>query len=204
MNTKLLKQSEINVAAELLKKGEVVAFPTETVFGLGVIFDNENAYHKLVEAKQRPPKQPFTLMLAFVREIEQYIDVDYKTKKIIEKFMPGPLTIIAPIKRKMSHDITLGTNYIGIRVSNLFFVSNLISLVGKPLLVPSANVHGEPPCISSSEVIKVFDNKISAVIDGVSLSQIPSTIIKVNGKIELIREGAIPFKEILKTSEGSI
>ena len=204
MKTKILKQSEINIAAELLKQGEVVAFPTETVFGLGVIFDDVVAYQKLVEAKQRPPKQPFTMMLAFERDIEQYIHDNEKIIKIIKNFMPGPLTIIAPIKKKLTHDITLGTGYIGIRVSDSVLVSNLISLVGKPLLVPSANIHGEAVCVNSSEVLKVFNGKISAVIEGASLSQIPSTIIKVDDKIELIREGTNPFKDILKVSEGNI
>ena len=204
MKTKILKQSEINIAAELLKQGEVVAFPTETVFGLGVIFDDVVAYQKLVEAKQRPPKQPFTMMLAFERDIEQYIHVNEKIIKIIKNFMPGPLTIIAPIKKKLTHDITLGTGYIGIRVSDSVLVSNLISLVGKPLLVPSANIHGEAVCVNSSEVLKVFNGKISAVIEVASLSQIPSTIIKVDDKIELIREGTNPFKDILKVSEGNI
>jgi L-threonylcarbamoyladenylate synthase len=198
MKTKILKQTDLDEATKMLQNGEVIAFPTETVFGLGVIFDNPNAYQKLVDVKKRPPLQPFTLMCSEPSDIEKYVDVTPKLKKIIDKYMPGPLTIIAPLKTKLPLDVTLGTGFIGIRISDLDLIKNLIKKVGKPLLVPSANPHGATPALTLEETINYFDGQIAGVIEGNVHTAKPSTIIKVNGKIELIREGPIPFNEILE------
>lgn len=197
MKTKIIKQNELDLAAKMLQNGEVIAFPTETVFGLGVVFDNPTAYQKLVEVKRRPPLQPFTLMCAEPADIQKYVDVTPTLRKIIDKYMPGPLTIIAPLKTKLPLDITLGTGFIGIRISDLDMIKNLIHKVGKPLLVPSANPHGEKPALTLEQTLNYFDGEIAGVIEGNVHTAKPSTIIKVNGKIELIREGPIPFNEII-------
>ena len=94
MKTLILKEHQLKLASQALQQGEVIAFPTETVFGLGVIFDNYDAYLKLVEVKRRPPTQPFTLMCGSVDDIEKYAVIDDKTRLIINNYMPGQLTII--------------------------------------------------------------------------------------------------------------
>lgn len=197
MKTQLITTQQLAKAVDALRKGEVIAFPTETVFGLGVIFDEEKAYQKLVEVKRRPPTQPFTLMCGRIEDIENYAYLDEKTKKIVETFMPGPLTIIVRVKDDVPPFVTLGTGFIGIRVSESTMVQNLIQSVGKPLLVPSANKHGEIPATTSAMALEAFNGEIPFVIEGKSESNIPSTIIKIDGKIELIREGGIPFDRIL-------
>lgn len=197
MKTQLITTKQLAKAVDALRKGEVIAFPTETVFGLGVIFDEEKAYHKLVEVKRRPPTQPFTLMCGRVEDIEKYAYLDEKTKRIVATFMPGPLTIIVRVKDDVPPFVTLGTGFIGIRVSESTMVQHLIQSVGKPLLVPSANKHGEIPATTSAMALEAFNGEIPFVIEGKSESNIPSTIIKIDGKIELIREGGIPFDRIL-------
>lgn len=197
MKTQLITTQQLAKAVDALRKGEVIAFPTETVFGLGVIFDEEKAYQKLVEVKRRPPTQPFTLMCGRIEDIENYAYLDEKTKKIVETFMPGPLTIIVRVKDDVPPFVTLGTGFIGIRVSESTMVQHLIQSVGKPLLVPSANKHGEIPATTSAMALEAFNGEIPFVIEGKSESNIPSTIIKIDGKIELIREGGIPFDRIL-------
>ena len=198
MKTQLITTKQLAKAVDALRKGEVIAFPTETVFGLGVIFDEEKAYQKLVEVKKRPPTQPFTLMCGRIEDIEKYAYLDAKTKKIVETFMPGPLTIIVRVKDDVPPFVTLGTGFIGIRVSESTMVQHLIQSVGKPLLVPSANKHGEIPATTSAMALEAFNGEIPFVIEGKSESNIPSTIIKIDGKIELIREGGIPFDRILE------
>lgn len=197
MKTQLITTQQLAKAVDALREGEVIAFPTETVFGLGVIFDEEKAYQKLVEVKRRPPTQPFTLMCGRVEDIEKYAYLDEKTKKIVTTFMPGPLTIIVRVKDDVPPFVTLGTGFIGIRVSESTMVQHLIQSVGKPLLVPSANKHGEIPATTSAMALEAFNGEIPIVIEGKSESNIPSTIIKIDGKIELIREGGIPFDRIL-------
>lgn len=198
MKTQLITTKQLAKAVDALRKGEVIAFPTETVFGLGVIFDEEKAYQKLVEVKRRPPTQPFTLMCGRIEDIEKYAYLDEKTKKIVATFMPGPLTIIVRVKDDVPPFVTLGTGFIGIRVSESTMVQHLIQSVGKPLLVPSANKHGEIPATTSAMALEAFNGEIPFVIEGKSESNIPSTIIKIDGKIELIREGGIPFDRILE------
>ena len=82
------------LAVEILKRGDVLAFPTETVFGLGVRYDKIGSFNKLVSIKRRPPDKPFTLMVGNKKMIYKFADVDKKAKKVIEKFMPGPITVL--------------------------------------------------------------------------------------------------------------
>lgn len=200
METKLIRQEDYLLAVEALQDGEVIAFPTETVYGLGVIFDKEQSYQKMVEVKRRPPTQPFTLMCGKVSDIEKYALIDDKTSRIIAAFMPGQLTIIVRVKDDVPSFVTLGTGFIGIRVSSSPLVQDLINKVGKPLLVPSANKHGETPALKGEEAYEIFKGEVPFVIDGSSISNIPSTIIKIDDKIELIREGNIPFTKIMEVA----
>jgi len=196
--TKILTEQQLSIAAQSLRSGEVIAFPTETVFGLGVVFDNETAYKKLVIIKERPPTQPFTLMCGDIDEIAKYAELDALSEKIIKQFMPGPLTIIVKVKADVPLFVTLNTRFIGIRVSESKLVQTLIRKVGRPLLVPSANKHGAQPALTSEQALNVFTGEIPYIIEGCSSSNIPSTIIKIDGKIELIRLGSIPFEKILE------
>lgn len=201
MKTKMIAANKLDEAISLLNNGEIVAFPTETVFGLGVIYDNEEAFNRLVNVKRRKPDSPFTLMVAHTKDINKYAEIDRKTQAIIDTFLPGELTLILKVKKDVPHFVTLGTPFIGIRVSASLLVANLISGLGKPLLVPSANKSGEKPALTVEEVKKTFDSEISGIILGETVTHIPSTIIKIDDKITLVREGAIPFRDILKIAE---
>lgn len=197
MKTKIINQKDIDIAASSLINEEVIAFPTETVFGLGVVFDSLIAYQKLVNVKNRPPSQPFTLMCSNVNQISEYALVDKQVETIIKKFMPGPLTLILKVKDNVPTHVTLNTGYIGIRISSLEYVRNLISLVGKPLLVPSANRHGDLPATDDKEALKYFNGLIPLIVKGNSISNVASTIIKIDKEITLIREGSISLEQIL-------
>lgn len=193
----LIKQNELNKAADLLKKGELVSFPTETVFGIGVVFDNEVAYKHLLEVKRRPPEKPFSLMISSKDDISKYAYVDNKTNKLINTFLPGQLTIILKAKENLPSWVVSKEGKIGIRVPDFMVANQLINLTGKPLLVPSANHAGDKPCCSSSEVLKVLDGEIAAVVEGESTSNVASTIVEITDKsINIIREGVISKEEI--------
>ncbi len=191
-------------SVELVKSGEVIAFPTETVYGLGVRYDSLVAFNRLVEIKNRPKNKAFTLMISSVNEIKKYAIVDKKIERICNKYMPGPLTVILKARSDVPAHAKSIDQTIGIRCPDLKKLRDFIDNVGVPLLVPSANKSGASPCKSAEEIINTFDNEISALIDEkVKKSDLPSTIIDLSelGKIKLIREGGIEFKELEETYE---
>ena len=204
MKTQIFTYKDISRAAAILLQGGIIAFPTETVYGLGVIYDSKASFERLVEVKRRRPDKPFTLMCAGVNDISDYAIVSEKTKTIINNFLPGPLTIILPIKPNLPDWVDLKTGSIGIRVSSLQSLQELLVKVGKPLLVPSANRADEKPALSGEEALAIFDGAIEGVIMGTVSGGEPSTIIEISASdvITLKRPGPISLEKILKTAEG--
>lgn len=195
---------DIDQIAALLHSGQVVAFPTETVYGLGVIFDSDEAFRRLVDAKHRPADKPFTLMCASVGDIEKVAITDKRIRNIVQKLMPGPLTIIVKAKTDLPVWVSLHTGKVGLRVSELPFVRDMIAKVGKPLLVPSANKSSEPPALSGEEAFKIFNGEIAAVVYGPLTGQVPSTIVDIGDTITLIRQGPISLEQVLSAAEGKL
>lgn len=203
---KILNQNQLDEASEFLKKGEVIAFPTETVYGLGVILDDEEAYKKLVTVKRRPPEKPFTLMLADPEQIREFAKLNSIAEKLISRFMPGQFTIIVDAKPGLPKWCVSEAGKIGIRIADYDLIRNLIRKTGKALLVPSANKSGETPGTTSDEVIEAFNNELAAVIEGKSVSNTPSTIVLVEDDCaRIIREGVVTKEDIEKViSEDKI
>ena len=199
---KKISQSKFKDAAKILQKGGLISFPTETVFGFGVVFDNEKSYKRLIEVKRRPPEQPFTLMCADKTDLDEYAEIDERARKLINAFMPGQFTIILKAKKGLPKWVVSKEGNVGIRVPDYPLVQNLIRATGKPLLVPSANKHGEPPLTKSKDVYEVFKDEVDAVIEGESISNIPSTIVMIGKDLKIIREGYITKQDILKVLEA--
>lgn len=198
---KILKQNQLNEAAKTLKEGGLIAFPTETVYGFGVIYDNKESYDRLIKVKRRPPEKPFTLMCADLEDINEYAEINDVAEKLIKAFMPGQFTIILKAKKSLPSWAISKEGNVGIRISSDEMVRELIRKVEKPLLVPSANRSGESPLNHDYEVKEKFENEIDALIEGSSTSTVPSTIVLVDKNITIIREGLITKKDILKVLE---
>jgi len=199
---KILNEKEVEEAAKILNKNGILAFPTETVFGLGIKATSYENYLKLVKVKNRHPDKPFTLMISKVSQVEKYLDVDEVSRRIIKNCMPGAITLILKAKKNIPEYIDHGTGFVGIRMPDNKLVLSLIDLVNEPLFVPSCNKADEVPCKNTEEVKKVFDSEIDACIDGSCFGGVPSTIIKEdNGEITLIRQGNITLEEIKKRIE---
>ncbi len=192
----MLEKSQYKKASKILQNGGLIAFPTETVYGLGVIFDNEQSYERLINVKRRPPEKPFTLMCGSLDDIKKYAYVNELAQKLIDAFMPGQFTIILKAKENLPRWVVSKEGNVGIRISDDKFVQNLIIETGKPLLVPSANRSGESPCHTSNEVKDSLGNDLDAIIIGESVSNIPSTIVFVDDSIHIIRLGEISESEI--------
>ena len=196
---KILKQNQLDEAAELLKKGEVIAFPTETVYGLGVVYDNKEAYDKLVKVKRRPPFKPFTLMLADVEDVEKYAELNDAAKAIVKNFMPGQITMITTAKPSLPKWCISEIGRVGVRIADYDLIRDLIRKTGKPLLVPSANRAGEEPGTTAQQVVDTFGDEFPAVVDGKTVSNLPSTVVMVEEQYtHVFREGAVKLEDIKK------
>ena len=186
-----------NKALEALNNHQVIAFPTETVFGLGVFYDDEKAYNLLNQVKNRREDKPYTMMLSDVKEISNYAFIRDKYLPIINKYMPGSLTLLVNAKSCVPAYVTHNTGVIGIRIPSNKEALDLLKFVKKPLLVPSANKADQKPALSADEVKTIFNDEIAVVIPGEISSGEPSTIIDITGdEIKLIRKGPIPLKEL--------
>lgn len=201
---KKLDVKNIDEAAKILAAGGLIAFPTETVFGFGVIYDNKESYDRLIKVKRRPPEKPFTLMLSDVEQINKYAEVNETAKLLIKNYMPGQFTIILKAKEGLPEYVISKEGNVGIRISNDENVRDLIRKTGKPLLVPSANKSGEPPLAKDKDVISIFENEIDAIIMGESNSKVPSTIVLIDSSVHVLREGVISKEEINKLIGGNL
>lgn len=189
---------QIRECASILKNGGVVSIPTETVFGLAVIYDDEKAYKKLNAIKNREDNKPYTLMIGSLEKISEYAYVNKDDQKIIDAFMPGSITLLLRAKESVPAYVTHGSGIIGIRMPSHPLALELLKEVGKPLLVPSANKSGQQPAKTYEEVKTIFSNELDYIIECPPSNGSPSTIVDLTKKEPLIiREGPISLEDIL-------
>lgn len=188
---------DIDQAASLLKTGEIVTFPTETVYGIGCIYNDEAAFKKLVDLKKRPPNKPFSMMADSLGTALSFLDVSPRVEAMLKHFLPGELTFLLKAKKDLPSFVTLGTNVLGLRVPDSQEVQALLSKVGAPCLVTSANISGKPTSKTFEELDPLFLED-TFVIRGTCVSLLPSTIIDLSKeKPLLIRQGKVSFDDIL-------
>jgi L-threonylcarbamoyladenylate synthase len=188
-------KEEIENIKKMILDGKIIICGTDTLYGLCANALDENAVKKVYEIKRRDLNKPISIFLKDKEDIEKYAYINDISKKIIDKFLPGPLTII--LKKKETIPDIVSKEYIGIRIPDSKIIREIATI---PLTATSANLSGEEPPTSVDEINEELKEKVHLIIDtGICKYKTPSTIIKiVNGNIELIREGAIPFKEIKK------
>ena len=206
--TKVLKINQqhpeeeiIDKAVEVFNQGGVVCFPTETVYGLGVKISDKLALKKLFLIKGRKKDSPFPIFLKSAEEVADFADnINSFAKKLMDRFWPGPLTLIFKSKLKNLSPYLLKHNKIGIRVSSSVLAQRLVQEIGEPITATSANLSGEKPCVSFQKARKVFWGKADLILDGGEIkSNAVSTVLDASGKkAVLIREGIIPLTKIKK------
>lgn len=195
------EKEKIIKAAEFIKKGKVVAFPTETVYGLGVNGLNTDAIKLLFEVKKRPKDKPITLLISDFNELERITkDIPQQAFKVIDKFWPGALTIILFAKDLVPEIICGKGATIGIRMPDNKIAHSLIESAQTPITGTSANISDEKPPTTSQQVIRGLKDKIDLIIDGGKTTLgIPSTILDLTSKTPtIIRQGTVTSKELLK------
>ncbi|MFD0892913.1 L-threonylcarbamoyladenylate synthase [Luteolibacter ambystomatis] len=188
----------VREAAALLARGEVVALPTETVYGLGADALNPEAAAKVFEAKERPSFDPLIVHVARKSDLHQVAEVDDSIRDVVEKltstFWPGPLTLVLPKKPEVPDLVTSGLPTVAVRLSAHPIFRAVCRELGRPIAAPSANRFGRISPTSASAVIKELDGRIPLVIDGGACSEgLESTIISIES-----REGKKPLFKLLR------
>ena len=197
METQRLTKKDSAQIVEILNRGGVVAFPTDTVYGLAVRYDLKEAILKMKEAKQRPETKPFPMMVSSKAQIERVAVTDAPSQKLIDHWMPGALTLVFKKRPEVDELVTNGFPTIGIRMPDDEFVLEIINRVGVPLLVPSANLSGQPSCTTSEEVLKQLDGRIDAVVLGESGASTASTVCDTTGdELKILRQGPIKLEDL--------
>lgn len=200
MQTAFLDSSNLAEAAEYLKSGEVVAFPTETVYGLGADATNEEAVKKIFEAKGRPSDNPLIIHISSLEQLENYVEsVPDIARKVISHFWPGPCTLVLNKKGPIASSVTGGLETIGVRMPSHPVALELIDLAGVPLAAPSANSSGKPSPTTASHVRRDLDGKIRAIVDGGATGVgLESTVLDLTDpkKPTILRPGGVTFEEL--------
>lgn len=208
MNTKVVEttEEELIEAAAILKKGGLVAFPTETVYGLGADALNEEAARKIYAAKGRPSDNPLIAHIAKKEDIEPLVrEIPEAGKKLMDAFWPGPLTLIFPKSGRVPTGTTGGLDTVAVRMPSDPVARRLIELAGTPVAAPSANTSGRPSPTTAEHVRQDMDGRIEMIVDGGPVGiGVESTIVDVTGEIPMVlRPGAITM-EMLKKCVGAV
>lgn len=194
--TRVLWKKNLEETSCLLKSGAIVAFPTDTVFGIGVIYNDREAVERMKQAKGRDASKPFPLMVASVRQLEEVACLTDRERKIAHRFTPGALTLVLKRKDTVDKNLVNGFDTIAVRIPDDRYVLKLLRKTG-PMFVTSANLSSQPRANNEKEVLAQLDGRIEAVVRGKAKSGIASTIIDCTGeRIRCLREGTLSFKEI--------
>ena len=209
MTTEIIKISDVTEiekighAAELLLSGELVALPTETVYGLGAVATDAEAAKKIYAAKGRPSDNPLIIHIADPADAEVYAKTNETYYKLAAAFMPGPLTVILEKKDIVPATVTGGLDTVAIRCPAHPIANAIIRECGVAIAAPSANLSGSPSPTCAEHVIGDMNGRISAIVDGGSCEiGLESTIIKLDGdKATLLRPGAVTADALLCVCE---
>lgn len=200
METKIFKPAEVEAAAKLLKQGELIAFPTETVYGLGADATNEQAASNVYAAKGRPSDNPLIVTVSSIEMVEQYAQpLSDQVKQLMAHFWPGSLTIVLPLKPgTLSKTVTGGLDTAAFRMPKNQVTLKLIATAGIPIVGPSANTSGKPSPTLAKHVYHDLNGKIAGIVDdGPTQVGVESTIIDMSTETPtILRPGAVTVAEL--------
>ena len=203
-NIMTVKDEEWIGLSQRIKSGELIIYPTDTVYGLGAIISNEESINNIYFAKSRSFNSPLIALLSSVDKVDEVAEVSVEDRELLNKlakaFWPGALTVILRKKDYIPEIMVSGGNTIGVRIPNLDLAIKIIDLAGGVLATTSANISGEPSPKSYEELSEAIRSKVNLLIDGgkCKLGEV-STIIDLTKKVpKILRKGAITTEEIEK------
>lgn len=194
----------LSKAVDILKKGGIIAYPTETFYALGVKCDLPRSLKRLYELKKRPREKAMPVIIGRRTVVSGIVSPEWLehippfAQTLMDRFWPGPLTLLFPAQEGLPEDLTAGTGMIAVRMPGESFALRLTRHARFPITATSANLSGTPPADSAEMVIHYFGKEIDMIIDGGRTpGGLPSTIVDVSGgKVVILREGAITRNEI--------
>lgn len=190
-------------AAEILKSGGLVVYPTETVYGIGACVFDQVAIKKLYKAKDRPFDMPLSVAVHDKNAVSTVAEMNPRLEKLVDAFMPGPLTVITKKNRIVPDIVTSMSQKVGIRIPDHPVARELARLVG-PIVATSANKHSNPDATNVPDALRDLGDEVDLYIDcGPSPTGKPSTIVWMDGdEIEIIRQGEITHEQIIEVLNG--
>ena len=199
INAAAPEKDKIEAAARIIKNGGLVAFPTETVYGLGADATDESAAKKIYAAKGRPSDNPLIIHIAKPEDAELYAHTNGLYYKLAKAFMPGPLTVILPKKDTVPASVTGGLDSVALRCPSHTIAKALIASAGRAIAAPSANLSGSPSPTCAEHVIADMTGRVDMIIDGGGCEiGLESTIVKLDGdEAVLLRPGGITYDALL-------
>lgn len=195
---------DISLASKYIIDGEIVVFPTETVYGIGADATNKEAVDKIFKAKKRPADNPIIVHICDIEMLNKVAtDIGEIEKKLIEKFWPGPLSIIFKSMDCIPHNVTAGLDTVSVRMPSNKVALELIRACNKPIAAPSANISSRPSGTCVEDIYDELESSVSYFIDGGNTEVgIESTVVQViDGVVNILRPGKISIEDILKVTD---
>jgi len=195
----------VETAVAYLKKGKIVAFPTETYYGLAVDPENRVAVERLFKVKKRVSEKPLLLLIHTREQLESLVkEIPPEFVPLMEKYWPGALTLVFPAGPLVDTGVTGGTKTIGIRISPHPVAQRLVQGFGKPITATSANISGLPPASAPDEILAMFGDGVDYILDGgIVTGGLSSTVLAViQDRIAILRHGQIALQK--EELEGSL
>lgn len=185
------QQRLIKQVAAILENGGVVAYPTDTTYGIGCSIFSKKGLERIYQMKQRDRRKPFSFICADLAEVSRFARLTNHAFKIMKRCLPGPYTFVLEASREVPDLLTTKQKTVGIRMPDNHICMALVQELGAPIVTTSANLSGEDPIGNPDEIVRQFGKQLDLIIDGgVLATDVSSVISLVGDQVEILREGA--------------
>jgi len=191
LNPENPQQRLVKRVVECLKQGGVIAYPTDTIYGLGCDIFNKKGVKKIYQIKQRDPRKPFSFICADLSDVSNYAQVSNFAFKIMKRYLPGPYTFVLEASRVVPDLLTTRQKTVGIRIPNNAIALSIVRELGHPIVTTSVNVTGADSHCDPAVIDQQVGKQLDLVIDGGNLLGEQSTVISlIDDKVEILRQGS--------------
>ena len=201
----------VRMGAEMILRGDVIVYPTDTAYGFGCDATNVEALEKIYELKERDENKPLSVVMKDLEMIKKYAQVNKKQEALLQKLLPGPVTVVLKSSGKLPRQITANTGTIGIRIPDYALTKRIAEEIDRPYVSTSVNISGEPPETWGIDIFRKFENystQPDLIVDIGKLADeqdkpVVSTVIDLTTKTPtILRKGKLDFREILEILES--
>jgi len=205
IDPKMPDLADIDKAVAFIRQGDVIAYPTETIYGLGADVFNPKGVRKIYELKLRDYGLPISILVSGASMLKEFVtEISERAQVLMRRFWPGPLTILFSVNDRIPKGLVTNTGKIGVRCSSHPVAGCLVDRLGSPITTTSANLSGFPPSLNVKHVARYFGDKLPCVVDGGECEPSRgSTVVDVTDEtMRIVRDGAIPAEEVIRCFQG--